>query len=194
MTNDPTHPSGPPQPPPGTIDLPLPAAANVPTSFSTTGAAAATAPHASAPSDDEPPHGHPDRLVGPRRQWVITIGIAATVFISLISIALLYYKWAKNDAHDVAIIVWAGDDKSWDGATVTVTGSALPGGLSHVLREDEHLMVRFHVPTGDYRVRVVAKGGRTLAERASDPRRPLRSHVIWWPFHAPPAATQLGFQ
>ena len=31
---------------------------------------------------------------------------------------------------------------------------------------------------------------RRIAETISDPRKPLKPHVIWWPFLAPPSATR----
>jgi hypothetical protein len=61
-----------------------------------------------------------------------------------------------------------------------------------VLRSDENLIVRFHVPPGDYLVKVEDPRGRVLAQRQSPLQESLRTGSIWWPFRAPPAATQAG--
>lgn len=122
----------------------------------------------------------------------VRLGIAAAGIISLLAAGVLYYKWYKDrpDANQTTIIVWGKDEKDWDGAKVTVTNSA-PGGdsLMGELSAKENLLLRFHVPPGNYRVRI-ERDGHKLAEVVNDPRRPLMPNVIWWPFHAPPAATQ----
>jgi hypothetical protein len=130
--------------------------------------------------------------VGPRRQLVIVFGITSSLLISALAIGLLYVKWYKAPEYDTTIIVWG--EPGWAGAVVTVTGSGTPDiNLSGSLSEAENLLVRFHVPPGDYRVRVV-KDGRVLAERGGR----VLSHpgvlTIWWPFRRPPAATQIGAQ
>jgi hypothetical protein len=123
---------------------------------------------------------------------VVIFGIATTVFISLIAISLLYYKWYKTEDYDTTIVVWAPDE--WNGATVDVRGEHLPPqGLTQDLKEDDHMLIRFHVPPGGYSVRV-HRDGQTLAERETPPTRPLNAHMIWWPFKAPAAATQMGKQ
>jgi hypothetical protein len=122
----------------------------------------------------------------------VRLGIAAAMIISLLAAGVLYYKWYKDrpDANQTTVIVWGKNEKDWDGATVTVTNTALGGEtLMGELSEKENLLLRFHVQPGNYRVRI-EKEGHKLAEIQSDPRRPLLPNMIWWPFHAPPAATQ----
>ena len=164
----------------------MPVAADSPTSFSSPSprlqAAPAVAPVTAAPAAAA---GH-----GGVRPWVVVFGIATAVFISFLTISLLYYKWYKTEDYDTTIVVWAPNE--WNGATVDVTGEHLPPpGLTQDLSEADHMLIRFHVPPGTYSVRV-HRDGQTLAERVSDPLRPLRSRMIWWPFKAPPAATQMG--
>src|SRR4051812_6551054 len=172
-------------PPSGSFEVPV--AADSPTSFSAqpppSPVAAPTSPTA-APRADAAHAGV--------RPWVVIFGIATTVFISLLAISLLYYKWYKIEDYDTTIVVWAPDE--WNGATVDVSGEHLPSpGLSHDLSEDDHMLIRFHVPAGGYIVRV-HRDGKTLAERETPVTRPLRSRMIWWPFKAPAAATQMGKQ
>ena len=176
--------------PPGTIDLPLNSSA--PTAFGSGGAAGGPGRGPAGYGEGEPPP--PQRLMGHRRQRVVTVGIIVTTALSLLATSLLYYRWAKRPDPEAIIVVWAGDEKAWDGATVTVRGSGLASPLKYVLRAEENLIVRFHVPPGGYVVRVEGKDGRLLAERQTPPQRPLTSRLIWWPFRAPPAATQLGMQ
>jgi hypothetical protein len=200
MTTDPTQPDRS-AAPPGTINLPLPSATTVgaPPASPTSGFSAgptdppvgAGAPMSAAPVDNEAP---PPRLVGHRRHRVVIVGIALTVVISLMAISLLYYRWATKLEPTASIVVWAGSDASWDGATVTVRGGGLRGPLSAVLRAEDNLIVRFHVPPGDYAVRVEAPGGRVLARKQTRVQQPLQVGSIWWPFNPPPAATQAGFQ
>jgi hypothetical protein len=184
MATPPAQPEVPP-PPSGSFEVPV--AADSPTSYSaqppaSPGAAGAIAPNA-APANT---------AHAGMRPWVVIFGIATTVFISLLAISLLYYKWYKTEDYDATIVVWAPDE--WNGATVDVSGGRLPPqGLSQDLSEDEHMLIRFHVPGGGYIVRV-HRDGKTLAERETPPMRPLRPHMIWWPFKAPAAATQMGKQ
>ena len=190
MTHDDPSESDHPAVPPGTIDLPLPGGtARVGTGLGATVPAARRA----AAENGGAPVG-PPRLVGYRRQRVVTVGILSTTILSLLAISLLYYRWAKRPDPEAIIVVWAGDDRSWDGATVTVRGGSLGMPLKYTLRADENLIVRFHVPPGDYSVRVTDKDGRLLGERQSPPQRPLQAGLIWWPFRAPAAATRMGMQ
>ena len=170
--------------PAGSIDVPV--AADSPTSFSAmpTAAPVATTPTTRPPSPELPVA---PALRGPRRQWVVVIGILVATVISLLSISVLYYKWYRSDEYDTIIIVWG--PREWDGAVAKVSGPALPtGALSYTLREEDNNVVRFHVPPGEYSVRVV-KEGKVLDQRTT-PRR-LGAKMIWWPFRAPPAATQM---
>src|SRR3954451_15305175 len=97
--------------PPGTIDLPLPGGT----------ARVGTGLGGAAPAADPAPLG-PPRLVGHRRQRVVMVGILSTTILSLLAISLLYYRWAKRPDPEAMIVVWAGDARAWDGATVTVRG------------------------------------------------------------------------
>ena len=183
MTSDDDLESDHPAVPPGTIDLPLP----------TGTARVGTGLGVVAPPADPAPLG-PPRLVGYRRQRVVTVGIVSTAILSLLAISLLYYRWAKRPDPEAMIVVWAADDRAWDGATVTVRGGSLGAPLAYTLRADENLIVRFHVPPGEYAVRVTDKDGHLLGEAQSPPRRPLLAGLIWWPFHAPPEARKMGMQ
>jgi hypothetical protein len=193
MTHDDPSESDHPAVPPGTIDLPLPGG----TARVGSGLLSASAPPANgaaAAVDDGGESLGPPRLTGPRRQRVVMVGIAATTILSLLAISLLYYRWAKRPDAEAMIVVWAGDDKAWDGATVTVRGGSLGAPLTYQLRADENLIVRFHVPPGDYKVKVTDKDGHVLGERQSPPQRPLQAGLIWWPFRAPPEALKAGMQ
>jgi hypothetical protein len=136
----------------------------------------------------------PTRWTGHRRQRVVAVGIAATTILSLLAIAVLYYRWAARPDPTAIIVVWAGNEPTWEGATATVRGGGLTAPLSYVLRAEENLLVRFHVPPGDYQVQVRDKRGQLLGQRQMPPNRPLKPGTIWWPFRAPPAATQAGLQ
>jgi hypothetical protein len=132
--------------------------------------------------------------VRPGNKWVIRIGIAATVLVSLLAVSVLYRSWYRAEKYDAMIIVWGPDDASWDGARVVVSGPGLSAALSKELSKDEKMLARFHVPPGHYLIRVTGPDGKVLAERATHRDRPMLSKMIWWPFRAPAAATQLGFQ
>jgi hypothetical protein len=120
-----------------------------------------------------------------RRPWTVIAGIAGTVVISLLAISLLYYKWYANDEYTTTIIVWGFD--SWDGARVSVTGTNLPKGeLEDRLSAGRDMLVRFHVPPGDYVVNVT-KDGKLLAKRTSE--APLKPNMIWWAARVPPPPT-----
>jgi hypothetical protein len=124
---------------------------------------------------------------------VVTVGIALTTLISLVAISLLFFRWATRPEPEALIVVWAGQNEAWDGATVSVRGGPLGSALTYVLRKDENLIVRFHVPPGaGYDVRVRDKDGRVVGERRSPGGVVLRSGMVWWPFHKPAAATQMG--
>jgi hypothetical protein len=177
MTSQPPDPQVP--PPPGAFNVPVPV--DSPTSFSAT---PVPAPVAGKTPDVVVPEGKP-------RAFVVLLGIAAAVFISLVAVSVLYYRWYKAEDYETTIVVWGFPE--WDGATVEVTGPGLPEGrLTRKLEDTEHLVIRFHVPPGSYTVRV-QKDGKLLAERSTDQRTgPLAAQTIWWPFRASPAATQMG--
>src|SRR5687767_1013262 len=142
--------------PPGTIDVQVPA--DSPTSFS---AMSPDAPASGGAEEGVETPRRGGRLVGPRRQRIIVVGIVAAFLVSALSIGILYAKWYSAEPHSATIIVW-GDDKEpgWEGGRVTVTGTGLNDGpLVADLSPRDHLLVRFHVPTGDFRVRVTAKDG-----------------------------------
>jgi hypothetical protein len=162
------------------FDVPTPA--DSPTGFSS-----AEPP---APVSDEP-RGAAGGPEGKPRTLVVVVGIATAVFISLVAVSILYYRWYKSEDYETTIVVWGWPD--WDGATVDVRGAALPGGhLTRKLEEVENLVIRFHVPPGSYTVRV-EKEGKLIAERTTDQRTgPLAAQTIWWPFRASPAATRMS--
>ena len=207
MTHDPSQPDRPAtpppsRPPPGTIDLPLPGGAGSTFSTASPGSSSSTSPGgfgatfglAGAPAAGGANGDGPPRLTGHRRQRVVAVGIVATTLLSLLAVSVLYYRWAKKPDPTAIIVVWGGNEPAWDGATAVVRGGGLRAPLSYVLRAEEHLLVRFHVPPGDYQVEVRGKNGAVLARRQNPVQRPLKSGVIWWPFRAPPAATQAGLQ
>jgi hypothetical protein len=119
------------------------------------------------------------------------LAILSTAALCCVIVALLYVQWFRSEDRSVLLVVWGPPE--WDGATAVVSGPGLPGELRHRLDKKDDLLARFHVPPGLYVVRVV-KGERVLAQRARDPMRPLRAGGVWWPFRAPPAATQAGLQ
>jgi len=180
MTSQPPDPElPPPPPPPGAFNVPVPV--DSPTSFSATPPPPPVAREAPVPLDPE----------AKPRTFVVVIGIAAALFISLVAVSVLYYRWYKAEDYETTIVVWGFPE--WNGATVQVTGPGLPEGrLTRKLDDSEHLVIRFHVPPGSYTVRV-EKDGKMLAERTTDQRTgPLAAQTIWWPFRASPAATQIG--
>ena len=208
MMSDPTEPDRPAEAPPGTIHLPLSSAtvgasssSSSPSSPSMSGSVfspgptdppmGAGAPTSGAPVDDDDDAAPPPRLVGHRRQRVVVVGIALTTAISLMAISLLYYRWATKAEPTASIIVWA-YDPGWDAATVTVRGGGLRAPLRAPLRAQDNLLVRFHVPPGDYVVRVESPTGQLLGQRQNKLQQPLRVGSIWWPFRAPAAATQMS--
>ena len=181
MATPPAQPDAP--PPSGSFEVPV--AADSPTSFS-----AQPPPSPPPPVAPPPTAPHEPRPKG-MRTWVVALGISASVLLTLLSISLLYYKWYKAEDFDTTIVVWA--PAEWYGATVEITGSGLaaPQRLAQELSEADHMLIRFHVPPGAYTVRVI-RDGQTLAERVTNPARPLEARMIWWPFRAPAAATQVG--
>ena len=180
MTSQPPDPELPPPPPPGAFNVPVPV--DSPTSFSAT-------PPTSMPAPNEAPVA-PGPEAKPRT-FVVVLGIAAALFISLIAVSVLYFRWYKAEDYETTIVVWGFPE--WDGATVEVTGPGLPEGqLTRKLDDSEHLVIRFHVPPGSYTVKV-RKDGKLLAERTTDQRTgALAAQTIWWPFRVSPAATQMG--
>ena len=132
-----------------------------------------------------------------RQPFSVGFGIFAALVISLLAIGVLYYKWFKDkvDSNQMIIAVWGPDgtkegEANWTGAKVTVRGVTNPEWVaSDTLEEKEHVLLRFHVPPGVYRVRV-EKNGKVLAERESPPR----SYLVWWPFRAPEAVTRPSLQ
>jgi hypothetical protein len=173
--------------PPGTLDVPMPG--DSPTSFAAMSAAPSgpsTPDGTAAPAPHEQARPRARRLTGPRRQLMITFGITASLVISALAIGVLYSKWSKAPVYETTIVAWG--EKGWEGAKVTVTSPELPGGsLSDTF--DEALVIRFHVPQGDYRIRVV-KDGRTLAERGARLYHEPDKLAIWWPFRRYSATTQ----
>ena len=117
--------------------------------------------------------------------------------ISLLAIGVLYYKWYKDrvEPNQVIIAVWGPDgakegEANWDGAKVTVRGLTNPDWVAtDTLDAKEHVLLRFHVPQGLYRVRV-EKDGKVLSERNS----PQKIFLVWWPFRAPAAVTRPNLQ
>ena len=204
MTNDPTEPDRPGDAPPGTINLPLPSATVGASAHGSAMLSSASSVYSPGPTD--PPMGagaptsgepaeeesSPRRLVGHRRRRVVVVGIGLTTVISLLAITLLYYRWATKAEPTASIVVWGGQDQAWDGARVTVRGGGLRAPLRAVVRADDNMMVRFHVPPGDYLVRVESAAGKVLGQRQNHMQAPLRAGTIWWPFHAPAAATQVS--
>jgi hypothetical protein len=174
--------------PAGTLDVSVPA-------DSPTGGGGGLSSHAPGTTTAAGAH-RPGEAHRPGKPWVIGTAIVATVVVGLLAVSVLYYQWFRTEQRDALIIVWGADDGAWDGATATVAPLSTSGGptLSKRLSGDENLLVRFHVPPGHYLVRVTAANGRVLGERKTHPQRPMQSKMIWWPFRAPPAATQLGFQ
>jgi hypothetical protein len=165
-----------PPPPPGSFDVPV--AGDSPTSFS----AMPPAMDASAQAGEVEPAGR--HTVGTPR-WIVLGGIWTSVAISLLAISILYYRWYKAEDFESTIVVWA--PAEWKGATVQVNGANLPGNeLTRDLDDEDHLLIRFHVPPGAYTVRVHRKG-QMLAQQTSRP--PLTPRMIWWPFRISPAAT-----
>lgn len=167
--------------PPGAYDMPV--AVDSPTSFS---AMPPETPPPERQGESEPSA----RREGKPRAWIVVVGIGAAIFISLLAISLLYYKWYKAEDYETTIVVWA--PQEWKGATVEVTGSNLPEAkLTRDLDDPEDMVIRFHVPPGGYTVRVM-KDGAMLDERSTPTFQPLTARMIWWPFRASPAATQMS--
>jgi hypothetical protein len=189
MSSDPTEPDRSAAAPPGAIDLPLhgaaPGGATASSSFSPGPSAppvGAGAPSSAGPVDED---AAPLRLVGHRRQRVVAVGIAATALLSVVAVSLLYYRWATKSEPTVAIVAW-GRTAAWDGARVTVRGTGLRAPLRSVLRADDNLMVRFHVPPGEYVVRAEDPRGGLLEESQMLVEDPRHAGRVWWPFRMPP--------
>ena len=126
----------------------------------------------------------------PARPFSVGFGIAAATLISLLAIGVLYYKWYKDkiDPNEPVIAVWG--DPSWAGAKVTVRSVTTPDWVaSGTLEEQEHVLIRFHVPAGVSKLRV-EKDGKVLAEREAQ----LGPNIVWWPFRKPEAVTRQSQQ
>lgn len=138
------------------------------------------------PELNAPPEGphRGRRLVGPRRRTVLIMGISAAVMLTLSSIAILFFRWARSDESNVLIVVFVAPE--WKDATVTVAGPQMANDLSDTFTETKPGL-RFHVPPGAYTVRV-ERGGKVLASRSTTPDKPLKANMIWWPFHYPVTA------
>jgi hypothetical protein len=163
------------RPPAGAFDMPV--AADSPTSFSSMAAAPGT--------------NAAEISLRRKRPFIMFLAIGSAALISLLAITVLYSsKWSSADEYNSAINVWGYD--SWKGGTVmvTVTGDNLPSpGLSGELTEKDNMFLRFHVPPGKYKVQVRKDG--TLIDQ-QETHNPMQAHTFWWPFHAPPAVTQMS--
>jgi hypothetical protein len=120
------------------------------------------------------------------RTWLIFFAIATTAALCVLTIALLYLRWWRNDAHNSIIAVWI--DERWDGAIAEVSDPAIQLKLEHPLTRDGDMLARFHVPPGLYKVRIT-KDNKVLDER---PPHVMQPSGVWWPFRAPPGAAELG--
>src|SRR5258705_12038836 len=99
MANGPAQPELP--PPSGSFEVPV--AADSPTSFSAQPPASPAPSAAIGPTAAAAPV---DPAHAGVRPWVVVFGIATTVFISLLAISLLYYKWYKTEDYETTIVVW----------------------------------------------------------------------------------------
>jgi hypothetical protein len=174
VASDPTQP-----PSPGVIDVavnPTTTAGSISSQGQGNGAPGPT-PSPAAPSAPRP------------RNWLIQFGILATGVLCVMTIALLYLQWWRNDTHNTIIAVWG--DESWEGATAQVVDPATQLKLEHPLTKAEEMLARFHVPPGNYDVRII-KDRKVIAQRRRDLMDPLRPNAVWWPFRAPPGAAELG--
>ena len=169
-----------PNPPPGTLEVTVdPASPTASNSF---------AQPASAPADNRAaPPAVPYRLRGPRRLWMIILGITTTVVITALSLTLLYFKWYRTVDHNAMVIAWG--EPAWDGATATLTGPTLGrDALSEKFSAARNHMIRFHVPPGTYQIVVKSRDGTLLASNMLHER--LRSGYQWWPFRDPLTTTR----
>ena len=72
----------------------------------------------------------------------------------VLAVIVLYHRGSREEGYTNLIYVW-GQDDSWAGATVTVTGKNLPeGGFVDELTLKNHLSCRIHVPAGTFEVLV----------------------------------------
>jgi hypothetical protein len=66
-----------------------------------------------------------------------------------------------------------------------VTGPTLPAPLTDQIKAPDNMILRFHVPPGQY----VVKARKELSPRplvaVHQTREPLTAHMTWWPFEAP---------
>ncbi len=147
----------------------------------------------SADNDSDSAQAHPAprsrmderyQLRGPRRRIMIILGISATAIISALAVALLYSKWAGSEDYSATIIVYG--EEAWDGAIVTVKGSGLPPqGLSAPLEKSSNLLIRFHVPPGNYFINVLKNGKPIIREHQVTG---LKADQQAWPFRPPGSA------
>jgi hypothetical protein len=126
------------------------------------------------------------------RRWFIAFAIFTTALLCGTIIALLYVQWFRAQDRSALIVVWLPPE--WDGATAIVSGPALNGDMKHRLTKEQDMIARFHVPPGvGYLVRI-EKDKKEISRRDRGTMRLLQSGGVWWPFRAPPSATQMGLQ
>ena len=128
--------------------------------------------------------------VRPHRPWLIVLAVFSAALVGVLAVIVLYHRGSREEGYTNLIYVW-GQDDSWAGATVTVTGKNLPeGGFVDELTLKNHVSCRIHVPAGTFEVRV-EKDGHILARARSNPAlSSTENSWTWWPFRAPPSATQ----
>lgn len=143
---------------------------------------------APAPVPEGKHHRPPE--IRPHRPWMIGLAVISAAMVGVLAVIVLYHRSSREEGYTNLIYVW-GQDDSWAGARVIVTGKNLPeGGFVDELTVKNHLSCRIHVPAGTFEVRV-EKDGRTLARaRSNSALSDNLNSWTWWPFRAPPSATQ----
>ena len=112
---------------------------------------------------------------------MLIFGITSAVVISSLAIALLYAKWYSSEDYTAMIVVYG--EEAWDGAIVVVKGPSIaPNGLSAKLEADNNLMIRFHVPPGNYDVNIYKDGKPLLPQRRVTG---LKADNWAWPYRQP---------